>query len=191
MTAPFDFVVGDIPRDEVPIDVTSTDLCEKCGLRPKAPYGGRGPRTRLCVECKPGRGTTARMTGKNANLAAQATQALMQLNNFATLGLMMAQLGKTARKWSSEIEEEAFRQSIYDALLLDPELCRWICRGGVKSGKIALLIAYGMLFASVAPTAIAEAKERKAEKEREQGAQEAQEQEDARVIDTKPVWSAA
>jgi len=184
----FDFVDGDIPKDEIPPDVTGTDLCEKCGLRPKAPYGGRGPRTRLCVECKPGRATATRMGGKNAALAAQATQALMQLNNFATLGLMMAQLGKTARKWSTEIEEESFRQSLYDALLLDPELCRWICRGGVKSGKIALLICYGMLFASVAPTAIAEVKERREEKEKEQ---EQASKEDTHVIETQPVWSAA
>jgi hypothetical protein len=51
---------------------------------------------------------------------------------------------------------EQFEEQAYQALLTDPILCRKILSGGAMSGKVALILAYGMLGASVAPTAVKE-----------------------------------
>jgi hypothetical protein len=98
----------------------------------------------------------------------------MSMNGFAAIGLMLMQLPATSMKLS-ECNDEALRQQIYEALLLDPDLCRTIVRGGVKSGKLALIIAYVGLGAAVFPTALVELKEKKAER---QQAREAAELED-------------
>lgn len=175
------------PTDEIP-DFPGIDLCKTCHARPVKQYGGRGPRPTKCEECtgKPSStGTSTRVKGKNAALAAQATTALMQLNNFVALGLLLAQLHQTSAKFREEVSKDAFEDQIYNALLLDPELCEWICRGGVKSGKIALTIAYGMIGASVFPTALMELREKKADRE----AREAErEEEERRNLNAEPVW---
>lgn len=188
-----DFQTTSIPgygTDEIP-DFDGIEMCEKCHAEPKLPYGGRGPRPKLGANCKGqssgSGGGSPKVKGKNAALAQQATAALMQLNNFAALGMMLMQLHDTASKFRVESTRESFEDSVYNALLLDPELCAWICRGGVKSGKIALLIAYGMLGASVIPTAVVEIREKKAERERRQAEQEAEER---RNLDATPIWRA-
>jgi hypothetical protein len=64
--------------------------------------------------------------------------------------------------------EEAFREQAYAALVTDPALCRMILRAGTTSGKVSLIIAYAMLGAGVAPTAIMEYKSKQLMKEESQ-----------------------
>jgi hypothetical protein len=178
----------DMPPDQIP-DFGDMEMCEKCHAAPKVRYGGRGPKPKYCEDCKgTSKGTSApstRVKGKNAALAAQATAALMTLNGFVALGLTLAQLHNTSGKFREEASRESFEDSVYNALLLDPELCAWICRGGIKSGKIALFIAYGLLGASVVPTAIVELREKKADRETRQAEEE---EEERRNLNARPVW---
>lgn len=180
-------IPGYEPPDEIP-DFDGVEMCEKCHARPKARYGGRGPRPKFCEDCKGARGSTGgtpKVKGKNALLASQATAALMQLNNFVALGLMLMQMQMTAGKFREETSREAFEDSVYNALVLDPELSAWICRGGVKSGKIALLIAYGLPIAAIIPTAMVELREKKADREARKVEEE---EEERRNLDARPVW---
>jgi hypothetical protein len=109
----------------------------------------------------------------------------MTLNGFAALGLAVAQLPISSAKFRDEFTRESFEDTIYNALLLDPELCAWICRGGVKSGKIALLIGYLLAGAAVAPTILVELREKKAER---LAAEEEAERDAARDLNAEPVW---
>lgn len=185
-----DFQTTTIPGYEVPDqipDFADVDMCKNCHARPVKKYGGRGPRPTKCEDCSgtSSSGGSPKVKGKNAALASQATAALMQLNNFVALGLMLMQMQRTATKFREEAAREMFEDSVYNALVLDPELCAWICRGGVKSGKIALLIAYGLLGASVVPTAMVELREKKADREAQRAEEEAEER---RNLNAQPVW---
>jgi hypothetical protein len=110
----------------------------------------------------------------------------MQLNGFVALGLAVMQLHLTAGKFREEVTKETFEDTIYNALILDPELCEYICRGGVKSGKVALIIGYGMVLATVFPTAVLELRE-KAEDRKERKAQ--REAEERMQMNAEPVWT--
>lgn len=99
----------------------------------------------------------------NANLAGAATQALLQVNSFAAFGGRL--LGYDATAEAIDNAKDEFQAMVYDALLLDQELCKWIMRGGTNSGKIALVMAYLMLGAAVVPVATIEYKAKKAAKE--------------------------
>jgi hypothetical protein len=57
---------------------------------------------------------------------------------------------------------EGFEESAYQALLTDPKLCQLILKAGATSGKVSLVIAYGMLAVAVAPVAVAEFREKQA-----------------------------
>lgn len=185
-----DFQTTTIPGydspDEIP-DFDGITMCSTCHAAPVKKYGGRGPRPTKCDGCSQTKtsGGSPKVKGKNAALAAQATAALMQLNNFVALGIMLMQLQDTARKFREEVSRESFEDTVFNALILDPELCAWICRGGVKSGKIALLIGYGMVGAAVAPVAIAEVRRKKREREE---AEEEAEREERRNLQAQPVW---
>lgn len=148
-----------LPRDTVPETIGVEYPCRKCG-REAGPYRGRGRKPTLCADCKPAknRGQGApRVTGANANLAAQATEVLSQLNGFMALGTAAMKMFGTAGAISSY--DETFKSQAYAALVTDPELCRFILKGGVKSAKLTLLMAYGGMAVAVAPTAINEVKE--------------------------------
>jgi len=60
---------------------------------------------------------------------------------------------------------DQFEAQAYQALLLDPDLCRLILKSGGRSGKVALGMAYVGLGMSVVPVAVEEMRDRKAEKE--------------------------
>lgn len=189
-----DFQATTIPGYTVPDEVPDfaeygVEQCEKCHSRPKKAYGGRGPRPKFCDECASTKtsGSTGspKVKGKNAALAAQATTALMTLNGFMALGLVIAQLPQTAAKAREEFTRESFEDTIYNALLLDPELSAWICRGGVKSGKVALIIGYLLAGAAVAPTLLVELREKKADR---LYAEEQAAREEARNLNAQPVW---
>lgn len=151
----------DTNSDEIPtLDIIEYP-CEVCG-REAGPYSGRGRKPKYCSDHKRNKNTssTPRVKGTNAGLAAQATEALVQINNMAAVGLMVMSYPETAGAISDR--ETTFREQTYNALLTDPGLCRTILRAGTTSGKAALAIAYGMFFTSLAPVAVMEFKERRA-----------------------------
>ena len=147
--------------------------CEVCGK--ELSYSGKGRKPKYCDEHKRSSSSSSNTGTKknsNAQLAAQAADALVSVNSLVVMGLMFAQFGDTASEISKR--EDAFREQAYQALLTDPALCKSILRAGQTSGKISLLIAYGMLGASVAPTAMVEVNEKrdaraKAREEKESG----------------------
>ena len=157
------FITGDVPPDDESPPTPFEYACETCGK--ELHYGGRGRKPKYCDEHKRGGSTTPRKNlGKNDVLAAQATEALCQMNSISAIGLMMFGLPTTASAINNA--HDSFREQAYNALLTDPDLCRKILKGGTGSGKIALVIAYGMLGAAVVPVAHMEIKEKRAERDR-------------------------
>jgi hypothetical protein len=161
----YTFTDVEVPKepepDAVPPTVDVEYPCIVCG-RESGPYGGRGRKPRRCPEHKGRTVSAPRVKGTNASLAAEATEALVQLNGFAAVGAMM--IGYHATAGAIAERETLFREQAYSALLTDPALCRTILKGGTTSGKVALVIAYTMFIGGVAPYTISEYRERKAEK---------------------------
>lgn len=161
-----DFLVTDapdddlshLPRDTVPETADVEYPCQKCG-REAGPYAGRGRKPKFCQACKPTRKASQgvpRVTGTNATLAAQATEVLSQVNSFIALGAAaMKMFGTTG---AIGAYDETFKAQAYAALVTDPALCQFILKGGAKSAKVTLLLAYGGMAVAVAPTAIEEIK---------------------------------
>lgn len=154
-----DVIIDPERQDAIP-PVTDVEYpCDVCG-REAGPYSGRGRKPKKCPEHKRGKASnTPKTRGNNAVLAGQAVDALCQLNAFAGVGMMMTGFRATASALADR--EEVFREQAYAALVTDPALCRMILRAGTTSGKVSLLIAYAMLGAGIAPTAIEEYKAKK------------------------------
>jgi hypothetical protein len=160
-----DFVDADIPEMDTVPETEVEYKCKVCG-REAGPYGGRGPKPKLCPEHKKvgSKSTGApRVSGTIANQAAQATAVLSQLNGMIAIGAMAMGLFETGS--SIGAANDLFEKQAYEALLTDPELCKLILKGGVKSGKLALGIAYAGMGMTVVPTAVNEMKEKKAERD--------------------------
>lgn len=145
--------------------------CEKCGH--SLTYGGRGRKPRVCSDKNGGdpqcygsssRSTTSgkRTGGTNDKLARQATDVLVTLNGMMATGAFVMSWTGTAGAIARA--NESFESAAFEALLLDPALCRMILRGGSNSGKLALTLAYGMFFASVAPSALTDVRMWQAER---------------------------
>jgi hypothetical protein len=148
------------PADDIPsLDVIEYP-CEVCG-REAGPYSGRGRKPKYCADHKRNKNTNTspRVKGTNASLAAQATEALVQINNMGAVFAMVLGYHETAGAISDK--EEIFRQQTYSALLTDPSLCNVILRAGTNSAKLSLAISYGMFGAAIAPVAIMEFKEKR------------------------------
>lgn len=149
--------------------------CQSCG-KEAGPYVGRGPKPKLCTDCKPAAKAKAaapgRVTGKDASVAAQATQVLIQLNGMAAIGMMAMGLHRTASAFAAA--NDNFEAQAYAALTTDPDLCRLILKGGVKSAKISLGMAYIGLGMSAVPVAVEEIREKKAAREAARAEQEAE-----------------
>lgn len=64
---------------------------------------------------------------------------------------------------------EQFEEMAFQALLSDPALCKKILSAGTSSGKAQLFMAYGAFGMSVAPTALAEVKAKRAERDESDG----------------------
>jgi hypothetical protein len=146
--------------------------CNGCG-KEAGPYGGRGPKPKWCGDCRPkkGKGSSGvRVTGAPANLAAQAAGVLEQLNGMLAIGLTAVGFFDTAGALAQA--NGTFKEQAYQALLTDPELCKLILKGGVKSAKISLGLAYCGLSVAVAPTAVNEFREKKAERDAKREADE-------------------
>lgn len=155
--SPTDVALFDeVVKDERPPSVYE-HACLTCGTEVTR-KGDRGRWPKFCPAHKdaPHRARTAGTPGKgtNAALAAQASEALCQVNALAVMGLMLAQLPDTASAVADR--EDVFREQAYAALLTDPALAKVILRAGTTGGKISLAIAYAMLGASVAPVAVME-----------------------------------
>lgn len=157
------FADADLPQDSVPETAEILFPCRVCG-REAGPYSGRGPKPKLCIDHKKTpKSTSGKVTGSVATQAAQATAVLVQLNGMLAIGSMALGMHGTASAIAAG--NGVFEEQAYQALITDPELCKLILKGGVKSGKVSLLIAYAGLGASVVPTAINEVKELKAERD--------------------------
>jgi hypothetical protein len=168
--------------DESPTTVTDDAIpeltdgpeypCEVCG-KEAGPYGGRGRKPKRCAEHKRSSSTGARaprITGNNATLATQATEALCQIDGMMALGARI--VGFTDTATVIEEADETFRLRVYAALLNSPDMCRRILKVGSKAGDSALLIAIALHIATIAPVFMAEAKQKKAEKEARKLAEE-------------------
>lgn len=164
-----EFTITDVPEDSLPRDTVPETVdveypCRNCG-REAGPYRGRGRKPTMCPDCKPKARTNGapRVTGSTANLAAQASEVLSQLNSFIALGA--ASVGLFGTSGAIGGYDETFKSQAYAALVTDPDLARFILKGGVKSAKVTLLLAYGGMAVAVAPTAIMEVKEKQAERQ--------------------------
>lgn len=160
------FVDEDLPSDLTPpMEFGAEYPCRVCG-KEAGPYGGRGPKPKLCSDHKQGapkaKSGSAVPRNSNSTLATQATDVLVQLNAGIGLGSMVLGYHQTASALSTA--QEGFREQIYNALLLDPELCKMLLKGGQQSGKVALIIAYGMLGSAVVPVAVLEHKQKMADR---------------------------
>lgn len=165
MTTAFIDVEPYMPEMDVSPELDDVEFpCKVCG-KEAGPYGGRGPKPKLCPEHKTttSKGTRSpKVAGKDANLAAQATGVLVQLNAMMAMGV--AAIGMFQTGSAIAAANETFEQAAYQALLTDPEFCKLILKGGAKSAKVSLVLAYGGMAMSVGPTAVNELRERKAEK---------------------------
>lgn len=144
-----------IPADEKPSTINPDAIVTDT----EAPYGrfaNGNPRKRPKRDSDSHR--NARMPAKESEAKAAAAL-LSQLNGIATMGVMAVGFTDTAGQITSA--NEGFEEMAYQALLTDPALCRTILKAGTTSGKVALLIAYGMLATSVAPVAITEYRDKR------------------------------
>lgn len=155
----YDFTSASAPDDDTSDSVPLTEHveypCRTCG-KEAGPYAGRGRKPTHCPECKPkkGKGSGVRVTGSASNLAAQAAKVLANANNMLAMGASVTGMFRTG---GLIVEySDTFEQQAYQALLLDPELCRTILKTGGKSASFALVMAYVGLGVAVGPTAYEE-----------------------------------
>jgi hypothetical protein len=149
--------------DEIPELDDIEYPCVVCGQE-SGPYGGRGPKPKRCpIHKKAPAGKAApRVAGKDANLAAQATGVLVQLNAMIAMGAAAVGLFNTAV--AIKDANEAFESTAYQALVTDPEFCKFLLKGGAKSAKLSLALAYGGMGVYVAPIAASEIKLKREER---------------------------
>ena len=165
MTTTTSELTDTMPDDETPPRVFDA-ACRTCGV--ELPYAGKGRRPKFCAEHRlagerrpPKTRIHKPPAGQNAQLAASATEALVQLNGLIAMALMLTRMPQTAIAMSEA--EEGFRESTMAALVTDPALCKTILRAGSTGGKVALGISYAMLAAAVAPVGVLEFKANRSE----------------------------
>jgi hypothetical protein len=151
---------------DIPATPSAEEVCEIVGCDEILVYGGRGRRPKRCPEHKRAPvGTPIRTaptkSARNDSAARSAAAALGQMNALLALVAMVAPAPFSFPRTAAALgnANEGFEEQAYAALLTDPKLCQWILKAGSTSGKVSLLIAYGMLTAAVAPVAIAEYKD--------------------------------
>ena len=162
-----DILIEDVDVDTVPGDIEQIEYpCQVCG-KEAGPYSGRGRKPKYCADHKASNKGTSKSgpktTGKNAQLAGQAADTLVQYNGLVALVAALAQYPYMSDAITNA--NDVFREQAYAALLTDPNLCQQIMRGGGISGRAMLILAYGTLFAAVSPVAVMEYKAHKAAKE--------------------------
>lgn len=165
MTIPvLNFTDADMPTEEfdtVPPTIDVEFPCSVCG-RESGPYGGRGPKPTKCVDHKKTKttGSGPKVTGKNADLAAQATNSLSAING--VMAMVAGAMGfHRTMKAMFEVNED-FEKTAYKALVTDPKLCAQILRVGEASARFGLGMAYLGMGMGIAPTLADEYREKKA-----------------------------
>lgn len=149
---PLDIPQGD--KDEAPT-LDEVLSCEVCGTA--LTYSGRGRKPKRCPEHRKSSGKPAvTRAATNDKLAAQATEALVQINRLTGFGARVLGLPSTGEMIA--FAEDTFREQAHAALLTDPALCKQILSAGQVSAKFSLALAYAMLGAQVAPVAMLEIK---------------------------------
>jgi hypothetical protein len=164
MSFDLDFTDTSAPKDE-PVPTQYEYACQVCGK--ELFYGGRGRKPVKCDEHKTTQ--SKKGSGSNANMARQASNILSEWNTMVRAGLMIpyipfagvnpVYLPDTAE--AIKEADEVFTDQAYRALLADPKLCKLIIRIGASSGKMSLIVAYGMLGVKVFPVAVNEMKDHK------------------------------
>jgi hypothetical protein len=145
--------------DVVPETTEVEYPCQVCG-REAGPYGGRGRKPKFCDDHrKSGKTTRTASAPKNNALAAQAADALVQVNSLIAFGATVMQYDETGETLRNAQEE--FRARAHAALVTDPKLCQAILRGGPMSARAALILSYGMLATVVAPVAVQEFRDKR------------------------------
>lgn len=171
MTATPMFEVIETPddlRDDAPLTTETVgdeypDKCVVCSAG--IPYGGKGPRPKYCDEHKKNKSKTSpRVSARGAEATARTAAGLLgQLNGLIGMGLAMYGLKMTAE--TIQTANDQFVEQATIALTNDPKLAKKIVGLGATSGKASLAVAYGMLGASIAPVAMFELKQKKAEQD--------------------------
>lgn len=145
-------------NDVIPETDTVEYPCVICG-REAGPYSGRGRKPRYCPDHKKSTKSVGRKAPKNDALAAQAADALVQVNRMAAFGATVIGYEDTGDALRSAQDE--FRNAAHAALVTDEELCRAILRGGALSARLSLLLTYGMMISVVGPVAVHEYRTRR------------------------------
>lgn len=158
------------PDEEMPDDDIDDSLkCKYPGCSNALVYSGRGRRPQFCPEHKAGGkkvtpeslANKSRIKGTNEQLAAQAAAVLAKSNSLASLALLAFGMPLTATAIAEHNQQ--FEQNAYEALLLDPALCKKILSTGGKTAGVALFLAYGQLGMAFIPLAMREVKEKRAD----------------------------
>lgn len=157
----------DDPDAEIPVeDLPEAITCSFPGCNEELVYLGRGRKPKFCSDHKNGKAVAAatlasrsRVKGNNEQLAAQASEILAKTNSLAMLAILAFGMPLTATTIAEHNEE--FKNNAYEALLLDPSLCKKILATGGKTAGLALFMAYGQLGMFVVPLAITEFKEKR------------------------------
>jgi hypothetical protein len=154
--------VYEFTPDVIPVTDDVEYPCEVCG-REAGPYGGRGRKPKFCPDHKKSAPTkAAASTPKNNALAAQAADALVQINSLVAFGATVMQYEETGETLRNAQDE--FRNRAHAALITDPKLCQAILRGGPMSARAALILSYGMMATIVGPIAVQEFRDKRAAK---------------------------
>lgn len=173
----FTFEEVDIDTDygeEIEEEIPPAVVCDYPGCDTELVWLGRGRKPKWCPEHKGGKAALAsklttqastRIKGTNEQLAAQAAAVLAKSNSLAMLAILAFGMPVTATAIAEHNEE--FERNAYDALLLDPALCKKILSTGGKTAGIALFMAYGQLGMFVVPLAISEIKDKREAKRKE------------------------
>lgn len=143
--------------------------CLVCGK--PLEYAGRGRKPKYCDEhkkSKSGGSGASRSPSKGAAGDARiAAEALTQANNLAAVALMVLPEPYRMEATGTAITEasDKFNEQAYQALLQSPELAKAIARAGGISGAAGLVMAYGMLAATITPIAVSEVREKRGTRE--------------------------
>lgn len=154
----------EIADTDIPADVSAVNpefVCQEPGCNVALTYGGRGRKPKYCDDHKRKSGASkAPATGSASAQGKQAAAVLVQLNGLVCMGLMVAPMPFRLPTTASAIAaaNDEFERQAALALTSDPALAKLILKGGAASGKMALVIAYGMLAGAVAPVAVLEYK---------------------------------
>lgn len=155
-----DAITADIPADEAPS--VPEIACVECGK--ELTYSGRGRKPKYCDEHKPKNSAANPARSKRGDaIAREAADVLVQINGLIQVGMLIVpepyKMPRTAMKLDAVSDK--FGEQAFEALKASPALAKAIARAGGVSGSAGLIIAYGMLAASIAPVAVEEWKSKR------------------------------